>query len=277
MRTFWAAICVASVAGFGAQAETTQQRGRRVVDEAVAALGGQAFLNMQNRVETGRIYSSYNDQVSGMAVDALYTTYLPRPDPPVPGFLGVRVRDARGRKIEELIEKKQDDVILYGDGSGYEVTFRGARPLSEAIVKQFKTATLHNIFYILRERLGEPGLEFDSHGSDFFENRPVEIVEISDANDDKVTVYFDQLTKLPTRQSYYRRDPIDNTKLEEVAIFSKYRDVGGGVMWPFAIRRERNGEKIFEMYSEKVEINRDLKDSMFTLPPGLKLLKKEQQ
>ena len=112
MRTLWAALLVVGVAGMGAGAETSQQRGKRVVDEALAALGGQAYLNMQNRVETGRIYSSYNDKVSGMAVDALYTTYLSRPEP---GFLGVRVRDARGRKPEDIILKKQDDIILYTD------------------------------------------------------------------------------------------------------------------------------------------------------------------
>ncbi len=180
----------------------------------------------------------------------------------------MRVRDARG--------KKQDDVILYTDGTGYEITFRGARPLPDPTIKQFRVATLHNVFYILRQRLDEPGLLFDSRGSDFLDNRPVEIVDITDANNDLVTVYFDQLNKLPLRQLYTRRDPIDNTKLEEVTVYNKYRDVGGGVMWPFAIRRERNGEKIFEMYSESVEINQDLKDSMFTLPPGLKILPKEK-
>jgi len=268
MRTLWLALLVAGVAGWSARAETSQQKGKRIVDEALAAVGGQAFLNMQNRVESGRIYGFYNEQLSGLTVDVLYTTYLPRPDPPVPGFLGVRVRDAR--------QKKQDDVILYTDGTGYEITFRGARPLPDTAIKQFKTATLHNIFYILRQRLGEPGLIFDSRGSDFFENRPVEIVDISDANNDTVTVYFDQMTKLPARQVYYRRDPIDNTKLEEASIFSKYRDVGGGVMWPFTLRRERNGEKVFEMYSESVEINQPLKDSLFTLPQGMKILPKQK-
>jgi hypothetical protein len=277
MRTLWAALLVAGLAGSAARAETSLQRAKRVVDDAVAALGGQAFLSMQNRVETGRIYASYNDKVSGMATDALYTTYLPRPDPPVVGFLGVRVRDARGRKPEDVVLKKQDDVILYGDGTGYEVTFRGARPLSDLVVQQFRTATLHNIFYILRERLGEPGLVFDSRGSDFFENRPVEIVDITDANNDQVTVYFDQINKLPTRQVYTRKDPIDNSKVEEAATFNKYRDVGGGVMWPFAVRRERNGEKVFEAYAETVKINQDLKDSIFELPQGLKLLPKEKQ
>jgi hypothetical protein len=276
MRTFWAALLVAGIAGMGARAETNLQRGKRVVDEALAALGGQAFLNMQNRVETGRIFSSYNDKVSGMAVDALYTTYLPRPDPPEPGFLGVRVRDARGRKPEDLVLKKQDDIILYTDGAGYEVTFRGARPLADTVINQFKIATLHNIFYILRQRLGEPGLVFDSRGSDFFENRPVEIVDIADTNNDTVTVYFDQLNKLPVRQLYYRQDPIDNSKVEEVTLFNKYRDVGGGVMWPFTIQGQRNGEKVIERYSESVEINQSLKDSLFLLPPNLKILKKEK-
>ena len=277
MRTLWAALLLSGVAGWGARAETIQQKGKRVVDEALAALGGQAYLNMQNRVETGRIYSSYNDKVSGMAVDALYTDYLPQPNPPVAGFLGVRVRDARGRKPEQIELKKQDDVILYYEGTGYEVTFRGARPLSDTLIQQFKAATLHNVFYILRQRLGEPGLEFESRGADFFENRPVEIVDIIDANNDKVTVYFDQLTKLPTRQLYYRRDPIDNSKIEDVTIFSKYREVGGGVMWPFAIRRERNGEKVLEMYWDSVKINQDFKDSMFRLAQGLRLLPKDKQ
>jgi hypothetical protein len=101
-------------------------------------------------------------------------------------------------------------------------------------------------------------------------------VDVTDASNHTETVYFDQATKFPVRQIYSRKDPIDNTKLEEVSIFDKYRDVGGGVMWPFTVRRERNGEKIFEMYSETVEINRDLADSMFTLPADLKILKKEK-
>jgi hypothetical protein len=264
----WVALLVAGTAAWGAHAETSQQRGQRVVGEALAAVGGQAFLNMQNRVESGRIYGFYNERLSGLGVDALYTSYRTRPEPADPAVLAVRIRDARG--------KKGEDVILYLNEAGYELTFRGARPLSDILMKQFRTATLHNIFYILRERMGEAGLVFESRGADFFENRPVEIVDITDANNDTVTVYFDQANKLPVRQVYHRRDPIDDTKLEEVSLFNKYRDVGGGVMWPFTVRRERNGEKIFEMYSETVVVNQDLNDSLFTLPPNLKILKKDK-
>ncbi len=268
MRILRTALLVAAFVVQAASAATTLQKGKKVIDEAVAALGGQAYLNMRNRVESGRIYGFYHEKLSGLGLSVLYTEYLPRPDTPQPGFLGVRVRDARG--------KKQDDVLLYAEDGGYEITFRGARPVADATMNLFRLGTMHNIFYILRERLGEPGLIFDSRGSDFFENRPVEIVDITDSNNDTVTVYFDQSTKLPTRQNYSRKDPIDNSKVDEVSLFGKYRDVGGGVMWPFTIRRERNGEKVFEMYSETVEINQDLKESLFALPPNLKILKKEK-
>jgi hypothetical protein len=62
--------------------------------------------------------------------------------------------------------------------------------------------------------------------------------------------------------------------MEEVTIFSKYRDVGDGVMWPYAIERKRNGDKIFEMYSDSVAINQNLTDDKFTVPTDMKILPK---
>ena len=64
------------------------------------------------------------------------------------------------------------------------------------------------------------------------------------------------------------RNPID-----EVARFNKYRDVDG-VRWPFQIVRERNGEKVSEIFAETVTINSGLTDQLFTLPASVKILKK---
>ncbi|MGH9657484.1 MAG: hypothetical protein ACRD96_03010, partial [Bryobacteraceae bacterium] len=57
-----------------------------------------------------------------------------------------------------------------------------------------------------------------------------------------------------------------------LTLYSKYRDVGGGVMWPFQIQRWRNGEKIFEIFSESVAINQDLTDNLFTISSKIKVL-----
>ena len=54
--------------------------------------------------------------------------------------------------------------------------------------------------------------------------------------------------------------------------FSKYRDVGGGVQWPFHVERKRNGEKAFEIFAESVEINQELANALFEIPPGMTML-----
>ena len=249
-------------------AETSQQRAKRVIDEAVAALGGRNFLNMRDRTEVGRAYQFYREQLSGLAVAHIYTRYLTRPEPPVANFLGVRER-------ESFLKDQSAAIIFNETGEGFDITWRGARPLPDETLARYKDTTLHNVLYILRMRLGEPGLTFDSRGSDVRENQPVEILDITDADNRTVTVYFNQLTKLPVFQSYRRRNPQDKQWDVESTRFSKYRDVGG-VQWPFAVERERNGEKIFEMYADSVTINKDLKDDLFTLPVKMKILKKEK-
>ena len=49
-----------------------------------------------------------------------------------------------------------------------------------------------------------------------------------------------------------------------------------GIVWPYDIHRERNGDKVFELYADSVQMNKDLKDDLFTLPGKIKILPKGQ-
>jgi hypothetical protein len=243
-------------------AETAAERGKRIVDAALKALGGDAFLHMNDRVETGRAYQFYHSEISGLSIAKIYTRYLA----PAPGVPAVRERENFG--------VKEDSGYLLTEEGAWDITFRGARPLPDMDYAKYKDSTLRNVLYILRQRLGEPGLTFYSQGSDFLENRPVEIVDITDASNTTVTVYFDQRTGLPIRQTFRRRNEEFKDFDTEVTIYGLYRDVGGGVQWPCNVRRERNKEKIFEMFADQAEINKNLRDDLFTLPANLKVLPK---
>jgi hypothetical protein len=261
-KTIWLLAACCALAGVAQAAETAAERGKRVVHEALQALGGDAFLHMNDRVETGRAYSFYRQQISGLATAKIYTRYLA----PLPGQVEERERENFG--------VKEDSGILLTESGGWEITFRGARPLDDERYANFQISTLRDILYILRQRLNEPGLSFYSQGADMFENRPVEIVDITDAAIDTVTVYFDQRSKLPVRQTFRRRNEQFHDFDTEVTLYGLWRNVGGGVMWPCNVRRERNGEKIYEMFADQVEINHDLKDNLFTLPGDIKVLPK---
>jgi hypothetical protein len=252
---------LAGSAAFGA--DNPKDRGRQLRDKVIYALGGDAFRNMRTRTETGRAYSFYREQLSGLAVAHIYTRYLP---PDSSGAVRMLQRQVFGKKLE--------DAVLFTTDEAFDVTYRGAKPLADDRVKQYHETTLHDVFYILRERLAEPGIEFESPGPDVMENQPVEALDIFDAENRNVRVWVNATTFLPIKQRFYRWDPTINDRREEVTRYSKYRDAGNGVMWPFDTERERDTEKNFQLFSEHVTVDDPLAGSMFELPNGIRILKK---
>jgi hypothetical protein len=247
--------------------EASQERGKELLGKIVNALGGDAFRNMQTRTEVGRAYSFYRQEITGLAVARIYVKYL-RSDAQIPKD-GVRMveREVFGKKLE-------DAVIFTKNGEAYDVTYRGAQPLADSRIKQFHDTTVQDIFYILRQRIDEPGIGFEWRGSDVIENQPVQILGVFDSQNRDVTVWVNSDSFLPIRQRFYRWDPIINDRREEVTRYAKYRDVGNRIMWPYDVQRERDGEKVYEMYAEKVTAGDPLADNLFELPTGAKILKK---
>ena len=240
---------------------SSEVRGKKIVDDAVAALGGEKFLTMQDRVETGRAYSFYHEQLNGLSLATIYTHYLT----PVEGKTG---KDLALRERQAFGKNEEFGYVLFREEGGWEVNFRGPKRMEDERLERYHDSTLHSILYMLRVRLHEPGLIFESKGADVVENAPVEIVDITDSENRVVTVYFHQSTKLPVRQVWVWRDAKTKDRNEEVTRLARYRDVGGGVQWPMQITRERNGEKVYQIFSDSVAVNQGLADDLFAVPTG---------
>ncbi|MDP9114991.1 MAG: hypothetical protein M3O20_15090 [Acidobacteriota bacterium] len=250
-------FCLAALA----TAQTpTAAKGKQVVADAIAALGGGKFLEMQDRVENGRAYSFYRDNLSGLSIAKIYTRYITVDPTKSAHELGVRERQAFG--------KNEDWAVVLREDAAATITYRGPKELPMEDFERYRETTLHNIFYILRQRLHEPGLEFESRGSDVVDRVPVEIVDVIDAQNFVVTVYFHQITKLPVKQSFSRLDPKTKDRDEEVTRFDRYRD-NNGIQWPQQITRERNGEKIYQIFAETVSFNQGLADDLFSISSTL--------
>jgi hypothetical protein len=263
-RRAWLAAA-GSAAGLRA-AESREERGARIIQGALGALGGDAFLNMRDRVEEGRAYSFYRARLAGLSRMKVYARYLTRPEPPTAGFFGLRVRQSFGKDEDSA-------AVFLEDGTGLDISYRGARPIPAEDGQRFVDTQLRNFLYILRMRLGEPGLIFESQGRDVVDNQPAEAVDITDSQNRVVTVWFHESSKLPVRQRTIRRT--GGERSEEVTTFAKFRDAGGGVQWPHTIVRTRDGEKIFEQFSESIAVNQGLPDNLFTISADTKILKKK--
>jgi hypothetical protein len=248
-RIFLLCVAVASAQTPG------DARAHKVIDDAVAALGGGKFLQMEDRVESGRAYSFYRENLSGLSLAKIYTRYLTVAPAKAGEELGIRERQAFG--------KNEDSAVVLREDGGSNVTYRGSKAMPKDDFERYRESTLHNIFYILRQRLHEPGLTFESRGSDVVDHLPVEIVDIIDAANRATRVYFHQTTKLPVRQTWSRLDQKTKERDEEVTIFDRYREIQG-IQWPQQITRERNGERIYQIFSESVAFNQDLTDDLFS-------------
>jgi hypothetical protein len=258
-RTFLAACLPLSLS-----AQLRPDEGRKLAQQALAALGGEAYRRMHHRVERGRAYSFYHGRLSGLTRATISTFYDMAPEPAPANFVGLHERQALG--------KDQDIVYLYTPAAAHEITYRGARLQTEEVLKRWKESLLHNVLYILHSRIDEPGIAYDAKGTDIYQNQPVDRLEIADQEGRAVLVLLDAQTHLPVRQSWVRRDPLSGLPVEEVTLFAKYRDIGGGVQWPWVFRRERNGERIFEMFADQVTVNPDLDESLFKIPKKAKIL-----
>jgi hypothetical protein len=232
------------------------------VDQAVAALGGDRFLHMRYRMSAGRVYAFFRDQMSGLDLATIWTEYLD--SPPAKG-LAIRER--------EYLGKKQDYSYLFLSDQGWDITFRGARPIPDEDWQRYARSTENDILYMLRARHNEPGMTYDFIRSDVYLSTHIEVVEITDAQGQTVQVFFDHNTKLPIRQTFEWRDPNTRERNQEVTDYSKYRDAGG-VMWPYSIERARNGYKSYQMFANEVKVGEAPPPNAFELPPGTKTLKK---
>jgi len=247
-------ICFFAAVSF---AQDAQVKGRQIVDDAIKALGGEKFLSVQNRIESGRAYSFSFDQLSGLSIARYYTRYIPI-DPPKSG------RELAQQEHQGL-GKNEAFFRVFRQEGGWEVTYRGPKELEKDQVTRHQDVTMHDIFYILRNRLKEPGLVFESRGSDVVENVPMNLVDIIDSQNRVVTVYFHPTTKLPLRETWTWRDPETRERMEEVTRFARFRDVSG-TQWPFQTNRERNGRKTYEMFADTVVINQPIEEIRFAIP-----------
>ena len=225
-RRDWIKTSVIGIAPAFVRAQTIQEKGRKLIAEAQQALGGDKFLGMRDRIEEGRAFSYHRERLSGLDVGRFETFYDD-------AAVGVKQRD------KQLFGKKQDFYVIFGGGGkAWDVSYKGATPLPEELIKNWEESVLRNV---------------------------------TDSDNREIAIYLNATTKLPVRGYFKRQNPKDKGWDEQDTRYAKYRQTQG-VMWPWAITRSRNGERNLELYSENVQINTGLTASNFELSAATKLI-----
>jgi hypothetical protein len=219
------------------------RKAKALLDQMIDALGGNAYLNIEDVSQEGRTYSFHLGVSEGVGV--VFWRFYKYPD-----------RD----RVE--LTKKRDVVYVYRGDKGFEITYKGTRSDDPKTVSEYVRRREYSLDWVIRKWLPQPGIALFYEGHTVAAEKDTEQVTIMNASNQSVTLYIDTSTHLPVKKSFSWRDLTDKQRNIEDEVFDAYRPVQG-VMTPFSITRFYNGDMSSQRFLNSVSYNKGLSDSMF--------------
>ena len=224
-------------------AQENSAKAKALLDQAIQALGGDAYLHIQDMTQQGRTYSFHRGEATSTGV--LFWRFVKYPDK---------------ERIE--LTKQRDVADVFNGVKGYEITYKGTAQLDTKVLADYLRRRDHSLDLVLRKWINEPGVALFYEGSAIAADKPAEQVSIMNAKNDSVTLYIDSTTHLPLKKMFTWRDPADNLLNKEEEIYDAYRPTQG-ILTPYSLTRFYNGEMSNQRFLNTVTYNNGLADSMF--------------
>jgi hypothetical protein len=219
------------------------RKAKALLDQMLDALGGNAYLNVEDVSQEGRSYGFHLGQSEGVGV--VFWRFYKFPD-----------RD----RME--LTKKRDVIYVYRGDKGFEITYKGTRSDDPRTVSEYVRRREYSLDWVIRKWLPQKGIALFYEGHTVAAQKDAEQVTIMNANNESVTLYIDTSTHLPVKKTFTWRDLTDKQRNVEDEIYDAYRPVQG-VMTPFSVTRFYNGDMSSQRFLNSVSYNKGLSDSLF--------------
>ncbi len=224
--------------------EASAAKGKQILEQAIQALGGDAYLNVRDVTCTGRIGTfDHSGELTGFGHFIDYT---------IPPF----------KERQENLPKR-NIIEVYNGNKGWELDRGGVSDAPQADLVDFQEGVKKDLDNILRHRMHEPDMTIRYGGPDVIDGWKADWVELIDGENRTIRIAVASGTHLPVRKTVDTRDARTRLKTQEVEYYSNFHPLQG-IQTAFQITRERNNIKIFQAFFDKCDYNTNLADSLFT-------------
>jgi hypothetical protein len=220
------------------EAAKNAAQARAALDAMVHALGGDLWLNIGNMERHGHIAAFYQGN----------------PDPGTTEFFEFHQWPDRDR-IEYT--KHRDVVQFYVGRQGWEVTYRGKKPLDKDIVDDYLRRRDHSIETAVKVWMKNPNTILLYEGQHMSERHLGEQVTLISPQNEAITILMDVQTHLPLQRSFQWRDPVYHDKNTDTEEYDDYHTIDG-FPTPFTITRLKNGDPFRQYFVDRVSFNQNL-------------------
>jgi hypothetical protein len=219
------------------------KKARTLLDTMIQAMGGPAFMNVQDMEQQGRSYTFHHGTPSG---GGPFWRFWKWPD-----------------KDRYELTKQRDVIYIYNGDQGWEITFKGTRAEDADELKEYLQAREYSLNDVLRKWLNQPGTALFYEGFGLAQDKQVDKVSVMNDKGEAVTIFIDQLTHLPVKKSYWIRDPVSKEKDEESEVYDNWR-LEQGINTAHTIVAMRNGDMTRQRFIQSVTYNQGIPDSKFS-------------
>jgi hypothetical protein len=238
------------------------RKARALLDQTIQSLGGDAYLNYENREEEGRYYPLYHGRTDSTGIAYRYYVEYPEKDRfevlklkdihIIPGMI-----DIGGVKSDKI-----DVTIIHNGDKGYEVSYKGTALQDKTELQNYLRRRRHSVEWVFRKWMRDPSVALFYSGVSIVDGKETEHVTLLNSTDDSVEVYLEENSHFPIKISYSWRDPKDRQKNTEEEVYDGYKLVQG-IWTPHSITRYFNGETSQQRFVSTASYNVKLTDSMF--------------
>jgi hypothetical protein len=256
-----AALPPASTSTVNLNDSDNARQARTVLDRSIQSLGGQPYLDYENRSEEGRYYPLYHGRTDSTGIPYRYYVEYPDRD----RFEVIHTKDIFllfGEIGNVKVNNKTDVILIHNGDKGYEITYKGTAAQDKVELQNYLRRRQHSIEWVFRKWIRDPNVALFYDGLAVVDGKETEGVTLLNSRDDSVDVYLDENSHYPVKISYSWRDPKDKQKNVEDEVYDSYKLVQG-IWTPHSITRYFNGETSQQRFINTASYNLKLPDSMF--------------
>jgi len=240
------------------------EHGRKLLDQMVAALGGDAWINRSTWVEYGQTGHFYKGQ----------------PDPYVVGFEDYKRASPYAERVVPVVHistlailglpghNQRDTATVWNEQGGWELTFKGKVEVPKEDEKEYERVRSHSLEVVVKDWLKRPDVTVTDDGSTMVQRRLGEKVTVS-VDGDSVVLALDESNHLPLSLTFKYRDDTYKDFDTETVEYDNYQPIDG-IFTPMAVTRFKNGDTVSQRFLTKVEYKTALPAELFNPDAPLK-------
>lgn len=224
--------------------DASAAKAKAVLQQAIQALGGPAYLNVHNSDCTGRYVQFQHSGEIG-------------------GYIEMREYREFPEKTRVEYDPKALIVDVYAGDKGWSLDRGGVSDIPANDVTEYQEQLKISMGYVLRQRMNYSGLFFRYAGTDVVDLKEADWVEIGDRQGRTLRIAVGRNDHLPIRSVLVQRDDKTGEKSERATYYTSYHLIDG-IQTPFRESRFLNDRQTYQAFWESCAYNVDLPADFFT-------------